>query len=83
VAERQSWQYRIDVRIDEWHGALTGEARIVAEWMLLDVTAGKILLTRRFERTGALTADGYEALVSEQTRLLDSLAADIAANLPR
>lgn len=83
LAERQSWQYRIDVRIDEWHGSLTGEARIVAEWMLLDVTAGKTLSTRRFERTGATAADGYDALVAEQTRLLDALAADIAANLPR
>ena len=83
LAGRQSWQYRIDVRIDEWHGALSGEVRLVAEWTLLDVTSGKTLSKRRFERTGGLTADGYDALVAEQTRLLDQLAADIAANLPQ
>jgi len=83
LAERQSWQYRIDVRIDEWHGALSGGVRLVAEWTLLDVAADKTLLKRRFQSTGALAADGYDALVAEQTRLLDELAADIAANLPR
>ncbi|MGI9330754.1 MAG: PqiC family protein [Gammaproteobacteria bacterium] len=83
MADRQSWQYRIDVRIDEWHGALTGEAQIVAEWTLLDVPAGKTLSKRRFTRSGALAADGYDALVAEQTQLLNALAADIAGNLPR
>jgi len=82
-AQRLSWQYRIDVRIDEWHGSLDGQARLIAEWLIISVADGSTLATHRFERSGSLQADGYDALVAEQTRLLDALAADIAANLPR
>jgi len=81
VGRRRSWQYLVDVRIDEWHGYLDGEARILASWVLIDVGKDKVLSRHRFEQTGALKADGYDALVAAQTDLLDALAGAIAASL--
>lgn len=81
LGRRQSWQYRVDVRIDEWHGSLAGDVRIVASWLLIDVSTDSELSRYRFEQTGALAADGYDALVAAQTRLLDAFAAQIADSL--
>lgn len=81
LGRRQSWQYRVDIRIDEWHGSLAGDARIVASWLVIDVATDSELSRYRFEQTGTLAADGYDALVAAQTRLLDALAATIADSL--
>lgn len=81
AGRRRSWEYLVDVRIDEWHGSLDGEARILASWVLIDVSKDRVLSRQRFERTGALKADGYDALVAAQTDLLDALAIAIAASL--
>ena len=71
----------MDIRIDEWHGYLDGEARILATWVLIDVARDKVLSRHRFEQTGALKADGYDALVAAQADLLEALATAIAASL--
>lgn len=81
TGRRQHWKYRVDIRIDEWHGYLDGEARILATWVLIDVARDKVLSRHRFEETGALKADGYDALVAAQADLLEALAAAIAASL--
>ena len=81
IGRRQSWNYRVDIRIDKWHGSLAGEADILASWVLIDVANDNELSRYRFEQTGALKADGYDALVAAQTELLDALAAAIAASL--
>jgi len=81
TGRRQNWQYRVDVRIDEWHGSLAGDARILASWLVIDVATDGELSRHRFERTGTLKADGYDALVAAQTELLEALAAAIAASL--
>ena len=81
VGRRRSWRYLVDIRIDEWHGSLDGEARILATWVLLDVPRDKILSRHRFEQTGALKADGYDALVAAQSRALMHLSRDIAAGI--
>ncbi|UCG72822.1 MAG: membrane integrity-associated transporter subunit PqiC [Chromatiales bacterium] len=81
LGRRQSWQYRVDIRIDEWRGSLAGDARIVASWLVIDVATDSELSRYRFEQTGTLAADGYDALVAAQTRLLDALAATIADSL--
>jgi uncharacterized lipoprotein YmbA len=81
VGRRRSWKFLVDVRIDEWHGSLDGEARILASWVLIDVSKDRVLSRHRFEQTGALKADGYDALVAAQTDLLDALAVEIAMSL--
>lgn len=80
-ARRQTWQYRLDVRVDEWHGSLAGQARIMASWVVIDVANDRELSRHRFEQTGVLAADGYDALVAAQTDLLDALADAIARSL--
>ena len=81
IGRRRSWDYRVDIRIDEWHGSLAGEARILASWVVIDVTNDRELSRYRFEKTGVLNADGYNALVAAQSDLLQALAAAIAASL--
>lgn len=81
TGRRQFWKYRVDIRIDEWHGSLAGQARILASWGLFDVAKNSELSRYRFEQTGVLKADGYDALVAAQSELLDGLAAAIATSL--
>ena len=80
---RRSWQYLVDIRIDQWHGYLDGEARILASWVLIDVARDRVLSRHSFEQNGALKADGYDALVEAQTDLLDALAGAVADSLKK
>lgn len=81
TARRRSWDYRLDIRIDEWHGSLAGDVRIRAAWIVIDMTNDHEVASHRFERSAMLTDDGYEALVTTQKRLLTGLAGAIAASL--
>jgi hypothetical protein len=81
VAKRQAWDYRLDVRIDEWHGSLDGDVRILASWIVIRATDQKELAQYRFERTAAMTRDGYNALVETQTSLLKALSEAIANSI--
>lgn len=70
-----------DVTIDQMHGTLQGEARLVAYW---SVRAGhEPLASYRFSETQPLSADGYPALVSALRQLLVSLSGEIADSLLR
>ena len=44
-----SWNYRVDIRIDDWHGSLAGEARTLASWVMIDVANEHELSRYRFE----------------------------------
>ena len=83
IGRRKSWNYRVDIRIDEWHGSLAGEARILASWVVIDVANDRELSRYRFEQAGMLNADGYDALVAAQSDLLQALAAAIAESLKK
>ncbi len=81
TARRGSWDYRLDIRIDEWHGSLAGDVRIRASWTLINTANDHEVAGHRFERTAMQADDGYEALVATQKRLLADLAGGIAASL--
>jgi uncharacterized lipoprotein YmbA len=81
AARRPSWDYRVDVRIDEWHGALTGDVRIQASWAVFDGAKQQARAEYRFEQTAAMRSDGYDALVAVQKDLLTALADAIADSL--
>ena len=72
------WDYRIDVAIEDFHGTLNGEARLVARWSLIDTARDKLIASQRLVRTKPQTVDGYPGLVDVLTGLLDELAAEIA-----
>lgn len=69
----------VNIRIDQLHGTLDGQAQIVAYWWL--VSDGEVASLNRFSETRALTASGYSALVDAEKILLADLAKKIAASL--
>ncbi len=77
------WAYRLDVSIEEFHGTLNGEARLVAQWSLIDTAREKLIASQRLVRTKPQTVDGYPGLIEVQTALLDELATEIATALRR
>ncbi len=79
--DADAWRYRVDVSVEEFHGSLNGEARLVARWTLRNVAEGAVIASERFARTRRQTADGYPGLVDTQIALLDELAQTIARAL--
>jgi uncharacterized lipoprotein YmbA len=77
------WDYRLDVSIEEFHGTLNGEARLVAQWSLIDTARDKLVASQRLVRTKAQTVDGYSGLVEAHAALLDELATEIVTALSR
>ncbi len=78
-----TWRYRIDVSVEEFHGTLNGEARLVAYWSLRNPMNGAVIEAGYFRRTRRQTGDGYPALVDAQIALLDELAESIVQALRR
>jgi uncharacterized lipoprotein YmbA len=77
----QAPRYQIDIDVEEFHGTLDGEARLVARWSLIDTKTGIARVTQRLRRSTTLLDDGYPGLVKAQTALLDELAREMAAAL--
>ncbi len=77
----RDWQRRIDLRIDQLHGAANGEARLVAYWVVIDTDERTVISENGFSETKALGADGYGALVVAEKALLKNLAIAMAATL--
>ena len=75
------WQRTIDLRIDQLHGTARGEAKLVAYWTIFDTDKRTIVAENSFAETAALGADGYEALVQAEKKLLSQLAIAMAASL--
>ena len=78
-----TWRYRIDVSVEEFHGTLNGEVRLVAYWSLRKLKNGTVIEAQYFRRTRQQTGDGYPALVDAQIELLDELAESIVQALRR
>ena len=66
-----TWRYRIDVSVEEFHGTLNGEARLVAYWSLRNLMSGAVIESI------------HPALVDAQIALLDELAESIVQALRR
>jgi uncharacterized lipoprotein YmbA len=73
-----AWRYRIDLSVEEFHGRLDGEVRLIAQWSLRDLSNGRVVATQRFSRSRQQTSEGYPAMVAAQIELLDELAEAIA-----
>ncbi len=70
------------IQIDQLHGTANGEALLVANWSISTINDGKRSKTAyQFAQTTALQADGYDALVASEKRLLKALAQEIAKTL--
>jgi uncharacterized lipoprotein YmbA len=69
----------VNIRIDQLHGTLDGQAQIVAYWWL--VKGDEVSSLHRFADSRTLAASGYSALVDTEKALLSELAQRIAATL--
>jgi uncharacterized lipoprotein YmbA len=74
-------RYQVTLDIRQLHGAADGYAVIEAGWRAYSLPDRKIKASRTFVDREPLEADGYQALVAAQSKLLSRLADDIAASL--
>ncbi|MGH7335090.1 MAG: PqiC family protein [Candidatus Rokuibacteriota bacterium] len=73
-------QYRVTLEILRFDGPLGGAAVLNARWRLLDGT-GKELVLRAVNLSEAAGGPTHAALVSAQSRLLERVSRDIAAEI--
>ena len=69
----------VEVRIDQLHGTVNGQARLVAYWWLRQ--NGDVLAAYQFSESLTQAQDGYGALVNAERALLTQLAEKIAASM--
>ena len=81
VALQGAWDYVVDVSVEELHGTLSGEARLVASWSIARSDDAEEIAAFRFASSRPLARDGYAALVDAEIALVGELAAAIASSL--
>ncbi len=74
-----SQQVTLDIR--QLHGGEDGYAVIEAGWRVYSLPDRRLKASRTFVAREELKADGYQAMVAAQSRLLARLADDIAAGM--
>ena len=67
--------------INQLHGSESGYVRLVAAWGTRPGGGGAVTNEHEFSATERMQSDGYSELVKAHGRLLDALAADIAARI--
>jgi uncharacterized lipoprotein YmbA len=72
-------QVTLDIR--QLHGGADGYAVIEAGWRVYSLPDRRLKASRTFVARERLEADGYQALVAAQSRLLSRLADDIATGM--
>ena len=77
--EEISHQVTLDIR--QFHGGADGYAVIEVGWRVYALPERRLTASRTFIAREQLAADGYQALVAAQSKLLTRLAADIAAGM--
>lgn len=75
------WTQRIDIHINQLHGSADGNAKLVADWSVLDVREPARVSEYVFSDSQPLGSDGYEALFNAEKVLLRRLAGAIAKTL--
>jgi len=74
-----SHQVTLDIR--QLHGGADGYAVIEAGWRVYALPERRLTASRTFVAREQLAADGYQALVAAQSKLLARLATDIVAGM--
>jgi uncharacterized lipoprotein YmbA len=79
-ADRDRWDFTVDVFVEEFHGTVAGEALLVAAFRITQ--SGETEPTDyRFSKRAPLAEEGYPAMVDAEAGLARDLAAAIAAAL--
>lgn len=71
-------QLQVTLDIRQFHGQADGHAVLEAGWRMYALPERKLVASRTFVGREPLAADGYDALVAAQSRLLARLADEIA-----
>ena len=74
-------RYQVTLDIRQLHSGEDGHAVIEAGWRAYSLPERTLRASRTFTDTEPLETDGYNASVAAQSRLLERLAENIAANL--
>ncbi|MDB4354177.1 PqiC family protein [Akkermansiaceae bacterium] len=78
---KNTLDYQISADIHQFHGTADGDALLEASWRIYRLPEGTLVTSRTKTLTTPLQGDGYEALVSAQSSLVDMLAAEIEKSL--
>ena len=82
ASNRAGWDYAVDVVIDQLHGTLSGQARIVASWRISRADGSEVA-AYVLSTSEPLAVGGYQGLVNAQIALAQHLAARIAESLQK
>ena len=82
AAQRAAWEYRLDVRFDEFHGTQDGNVRMAVEYTWTAIASGSSVRRGVFADVERLSGDGYEAMVGAHEALLGRLARAMAEEIP-
>ena len=71
----------IDVLVHQFHGSVSGNVILVAEWQIRSTAPEHTQAYRQFSATKTVRADGYAEVVRTHAALLDEIAASIASEI--
>jgi uncharacterized lipoprotein YmbA len=80
-AQRSRWKHAVEVKVDQLHGTLSGEAWLIASWHITRGSGAEEAAEYRMARSEPLAQDGYAGLVEAEIRLVRQLALAIADSL--
>jgi len=78
---RDGVETEIDVLVHQFHGSVSGNVILVAEWQIRNEASEEILAYRQFSAIETVRGDGYAEVVRTHGALLDEFAAAIAAEI--
>lgn len=74
-------KYQISVDLTHLHGTSEGDAVLEATWRVYSLPDRKLIATRSWSGTEALSKDGYDELVAAESRLIARFAAEVGRTL--
>ena len=82
ASNRGAWDFAVDVVVDQFHGTLSGHARLVAGWRISRADGSEVA-AYTFSSAEALVVGSYQGLVNAEIALAQKLAARIAESLQK
>ncbi len=79
--DARTWDYRLDVYIDEFHGTRDGIAKLNATWTIVSLSVEAADSQHRFASRERILSKGYAALVEAHYRLTEALSTEIANSM--
>jgi uncharacterized lipoprotein YmbA len=79
-SQRSTWDFAVDVAIDQFHGTLDGEAKLAAGWRITGADGSEVAAFVH-SMTEPLATGGYQGMVDAEIALARELAAQITASL--